>query len=145
MSLPPARANSVGDTRRAGYCERSELNEPVDDAMNEYVPSLFTTMTVATIALSWAVLRRANELCAIRVRDGASHLARGRAPARFLADVEEIVKRANISSSTLRVVVESGVPRLLVPSDLSADVVQQLRNAVGQHQVLHFRSGRRAT
>ncbi len=103
----------------------------------------YLLMLVAA-AVAWVCLRRANELCAIRVRDGQSHLVRGRAPVRFLSDASEIVRRARVPSAMLRVVVESGVPRLLAPRDLQADVAQQLRNAVGQHQVVHFRSGRKA-
>ena len=87
---------------------------------------------------------RANELCKITVIDGAAHLVRGRAPARFLNDVAEIAARGPIARGSIRVVRESGFPRLVASPDISADVVQQLRNALGQHQVVHFRTGRQA-
>jgi hypothetical protein len=99
---------------------------------------------VVVIVVLWLVARRAAELCAIRVDGGRAHLLRGRAPARFVSDVDDIAARAKLSGLTLRVVLDGGAPRWVLPEAVPAAVVQQLRNALGQHQVLHFRSGRRA-
>lgn len=100
-------------------------------------------VVASVVALLWFALRRANELCAVALTPGGARLLRGRAPARLLADVEDIRSRAGLSSGVLRVVVEAGAPRLLLPPGVSDGVAQQLRNAVGQHRVLHFRTGRR--
>lgn len=94
-------------------------------------------------AVAWFVLGRANELCSIRVEHGEARLARGKAPPRFLSDVREIARRAGLGAVTLRVVTEGGQPRLVPPANIPEDAVQQLRNALGQHRVLHFRTGRR--
>ena len=96
------------------------------------------------LALVIWLAARANELCKITVIDGAPHLVRGRVPARFFDDVAEIAARPPIVRGSIRVVTESGSPRLVASSDIPADVAQQLRNALGQHQVVHFRTGRRA-
>lgn len=89
-------------------------------------------------------LRRANELCAIRVKGGASRLIRGRAPARFLSDVDDIVHRAGLPRGTLRVLSESGSPHVVPDKEFADTVAQQLRNAAGQHTIAQFRTGRRA-
>jgi len=91
----------------------------------------------------WLLLRRANELCAVRVSLGTARLLRGRAPARLLGDLAEIARRSPGAEAVVRVVVEGGQPRALLPATLDAAVAQQVRNVVGQHSVLHFRSGRR--
>jgi hypothetical protein len=98
----------------------------------------------AVVVAIWLFLRRANELCAIRVTSGTSELVRGRAPARFLSDVGDIVERARLDRATVRVVSESGSPRLVANDDLPDAVAQQLRNAAGQHTVAQFRTGKRA-
>jgi hypothetical protein len=108
------------------------------------VTHVWSTLALAiAVALAWILLGRANELCAIRVEAGRATLVRGRAPARFLSDVDEIVRRTSLGPVTFRVVVEGGVPRLVPPAGAPEITVQQLRNALGQHRVLHFRTGRR--
>ncbi len=102
-------------------------------------------LLAGVVALAFAALSRINELCAIRVRLGEARLARGRAPSRFLEDVRDIAHRAELDDVTVRVVSEGGKPRLVIARGVvGADVAQRLRNALGQHQVVHFRTGRRS-
>lgn len=108
------------------------------------VDSIVLALVVGALALVLLALGRANELCKIAVRDGRSLLVRGRAPARFLDDVAAIVARVPVDRGVIRVVTESRFPRLIASADIPGDVAQQLRNALGQHQVVHFRSGRRS-
>jgi hypothetical protein len=103
-----------------------------------------TLLLLVVAALAWLLLRRANELCAIRVSEGKARLLRGRAPARFLSDVHDIVRRARLAGGTIRVVIEAGVPRLVAGSEIGEVALQQLRNAAGQHTLVEFRTGRRA-
>ncbi|HEX4340828.1 MAG TPA: DUF3634 family protein [Polyangiaceae bacterium] len=97
----------------------------------------------ALSVIAWLVIRRANELCAVTLTKDGARLVRGRAPAALLSDFTEIARRASRTETTVRVVLESGSPRLLAPADLDETTVQQLRNVVGQHPVVHFRTGRR--
>jgi hypothetical protein len=103
-----------------------------------------TLLLLVVAALAWLLLRRANELCSIRVTQGAVRLTRGRAPARFLSDVADIVTRARLRTGTIRVVIEAGSPRLIAGSEIGQVALQQLRNAAGQHTIVEFRTGRRA-
>ena len=98
---------------------------------------------ILVVVCLWLLLRRANELCVIRVRNGETTLARGRAPARLLHDVGEIARRTALARATLRIVSESASPRVYVTGVASDAIVQQIRNVVGEHQVVHFRTGRR--
>jgi hypothetical protein len=98
---------------------------------------------LAVVAAAWLLLRRANELCALRLSPGGVRLVRGRAPAGFLSDADEVARRAALSGVTVRVVTESGEPRLVSPPGVPEAVVQQLRNVTGQYRVVHFRTGRR--
>lgn len=99
---------------------------------------------VVVALVAWVVFRRANQLCVFVVEGGECGLASGRAPAPLLGQIDDIVKRARIDRATLRVVVESGLPRLIADATLPDGVVQQVRNCVGQYQVAQFRQGRRA-
>jgi hypothetical protein len=100
----------------------------------------------AALALVVWLAARANELCKIKVIDGAPRLVRGRVPAGFMGDVSDIVTRGRVARGTIRVVSERGVPRLVsAPGELGPIVVQQLRNVVGQYRTLHFRTGRRSS
>ena len=98
----------------------------------------------AVVVAAWLLFRRASELCAIRVTNGGSELVRGRAPTRFLSDVGDIVERAHLDRAVVRVVSESGYPHLVADEDVPDAVAQQIRNAVGQHTVAQFRTGKRA-
>jgi hypothetical protein len=98
----------------------------------------------AVAVLAWLLFRRATELCAVRVRNGSAELVSGRAPARFLSDVADIVERARVEGATIRVVMEAASPRLVVDGDMPDAVTQQLRNAAGQHTLSQFRQGRTA-
>jgi len=105
-------------------------------------------MTAAIIFLAlfvfgWFLLGRANELCAIRVRSGQARLVRGRAPARFLSDVSEILRHSRVPDTMIRVVSERGTPCLQVSADVSDGVAQRLRNVTGEHRIVHFRTGKR--
>jgi hypothetical protein len=106
----------------------------------ELLSHLLIPVTVASVA--WLLLRRANELCAVRIEGGRPRLLRGRVPSGLLGDIEDIVRRGQVDGVTLRVVSEGGAPRL-IPPDVPDAVAQQLRNAIGRHQLLHFRTGRR--
>src|SRR5690348_16917517 len=96
------------------------------------------------VLVAWIVLRRANELCVFVVEDGKSRLASGRAPVALLGQIDDIVRRAGMARATFRIVVESGLPRFTPDANVPDAVVQQLRNCIGQYQVVQFRQGRRA-
>jgi hypothetical protein len=100
-------------------------------------------VVLVVVAAAWMILGRANELCALRLSADGAHLVRGRAPAGFLSDANEVARRAALSGVTVRVVTESGEPRLVSPSGVPDAVVQQLRNVTGQYRVVHFRTGKR--
>ena len=91
----------------------------------------------------WLLLRRANQLCVLAVEGGRCELESGRAPAALVDQIDDIAQRARLEHATFRVVVESGLPRLLAADDVPDSVVQQVRNCVGQYQVAQFRSGRK--
>lgn len=96
---------------------------------------------LVALAGVWMMLRRANELCTLRVESGKCRVVRGRAPPRLIGDVEEIAHRARVREATVRVVVESGEPRAIMDASVAEAVQQQIRNVVGQHRVVHFRTG----
>jgi hypothetical protein len=98
---------------------------------------------LSVVSVAWFLLRRANELCAVRVEGGRARLLRGKVPNDLLADIADIARRGHVDGITLRVVSEGGAPRL-VPPDVPDAVAQQLRNAIGRHRLMHFRTGRRA-
>lgn len=104
--------------------------------------TLFFTLLVV-IGL-WLLLHRANELCMIRIRNGVARLVRGRAPSRLLHDIEEIARRTEISNAKIRIVSESGSPAVYASGSIAEAARQQLLNVVGEHRVVHFRTGRRA-
>ncbi len=105
--------------------------------------SLVLSAVLAVLLVTWLLARRANELCVLRVEDGACHVASGRAPGRFVDEVDDIVRRAGVSTATLRIVVESGSPRAVPHPALPEIMQQQVRNALGQYRVVQFRAGNR--
>jgi hypothetical protein len=99
---------------------------------------------VLVVVVAWLVFRRANELCVFRIDKGECRLDSGKAPAPLFGQIDDIVKRARLDQATFRIVVESGLPRLIADPSVPDGVVQQVRNCVGQYQVAQFRKGRSA-
>lgn len=99
---------------------------------------------VSVALFIWFGLRRANELSVFELSPDGARLLRGKTPPELLADVDEIAKRAKVPTTVVRVITEGGEPRLIAPPTLGDSVVQQLRNVVGRHRLVHFRTGRRA-
>lgn len=82
------------------------------------------------LLLPW-LLRGANELFALEVRDGRITRVRGRIPQGLLSAVEDIVARPASSRAHVRAVVEDRRPRLITRGTLTASQEQQLRNVLG--------------
>ena len=108
------------------------------------MPSVTVVFLVVVAIAAWLLIRRANQLCELRVENGRCRLAAGRAPANLVDEVDDIVKRAGVEVATFRVVVESGEPRLLPNPAVSEAVNQQIRNCVGQYRIGRFRTGKRS-
>jgi hypothetical protein len=106
------------------------------------VTLLFGLCLLLVVALPLALaIHRATELFVAEVRSGELRLRRGRAPARLVADLEDVV--ADAEDGAIRVVVEDGRPRALVSGALASHA-QIIRNVVGTWSVAKIRSGRRA-
>lgn len=87
---------------------------------------------VIVLLVAIALISRANEVCAISVRDGRVLLVRGRAPQVLLNDVAEVMRRAHVQRSMVRIVKEGGGARI-VASDVDEPTAQRLRNVLGAH------------
>ena len=87
---------------------------------------------------------RSNELFCIDVIAGKPRVVRGRLPQRLLDDLSDVLGRPQVKQARLRVVVEDGLPRLIVAQgDLPDGQLQQLRNVVGTYRTQEIRAGRR--
>lgn len=88
-------------------------------------------------ALAVPTLLRANEVCAISVRDGRLLVLRGRAPVQLLADIREVVERAAVAWASIRIVKEGGAARL-VAVGVDEPTAQRLRNVLGAYPYKMF-------
>jgi hypothetical protein len=100
---------------------------------------------LAVLAIPFAIsLYRSNELLCFEVTRGKMRVLRGRAPARLLNDLEDVVRRPKVPFATVRIVSENGKPRVLLSKGKIKDgQIQQLRNVVGRFQVAEIRAGGR--
>src|SRR3954471_3303279 len=87
-------------------------------------------------------LRRANELFALTARAGKLELLRGRLPPALLSEFADIARREQLDNAEVRVLSESGVPRLLLLGAQAPALEQALRNVLGRYSVSQLRSGR---
>jgi hypothetical protein len=93
-------------------------------------------------------LRRANELFALSARSGTLTVICGRVPPELFAELAEIAERARLDTAVIRVLSESGVPRLLVrdadgaTSPALEGAEQAARNVLGRFSVAQIRAGR---
>ena len=102
---------------------------------------LFAVLGAITVVL--LLLRGSPELARLEVRNGKVTFLRGRMPPKLLDDFEDVLERPSIQHADVRIVLDSGAPRV-VASGLSDDALQQLRNVAGSYPTAQFRSGRRA-
>jgi hypothetical protein len=86
-------------------------------------------------------LRRANELFALSARAGKLELVRGRLSPALFAEFADIVLRERLDGE-IRVLSESGVPRLVLHGARHAALEQALRNVLGRYPVSQIRAGR---
>ena len=113
--------------------------------MSSWLWLLLAACLLAPIAYG---LRRANELFALSARDGTLTIKRGRVPPALFSDLAEIAGRVRLDNVEIRVLSESGIPRLLVSDADGGDspaleqAAQAARNVLGRFSVAQIRAGR---
>ncbi|MEO8903257.1 MAG: DUF3634 family protein [Polyangiaceae bacterium] len=98
-------------------------------------------LCLALLAIFYG-LRRANELFALSACEGRLTVVRGRLPPALFSDLQDIAARERLGAVEIRVVSESGVPRLLSSGGPPA-FEQAARNVLGRFSVAQLRAGRR--
>jgi len=98
---------------------------------------------ICLVLLSFGyALRRANELFALSAHAGKLALLRGRLPPALLAEFSDIAQRERLDNAEIRVLSESGLPRLLLRGAPNPALEQALRNVLGRYPIARIRSGR---
>jgi len=87
-------------------------------------------------------LRRANELFALSARAGKLALVRGRLSPALFAEFADIAARERLDGVEIRVLSESGSPRLTWRGAPTPAAEQALRNVLGRYPVAQIRAGR---
>jgi hypothetical protein len=95
----------------------------------------------ALLAFGFA-MRRANELFVLEQRGVGLSVLRGRIPPALFSALCEIAEREPLGEATLRVVSESGTPRLSVHGAARPALEQAARNVLGSYSVSQIRNGR---
>jgi hypothetical protein len=104
------------------------------------VPLLLLLLTMPLVV----ALMRANELFALRMRQGRLQLVRGRIPPRLLSDIDDVLQRAGAGRVDLRGVVEDGRATLRVAGGaLEPTTMQRLRNTISLWPVAKIRNASR--
>lgn len=87
-------------------------------------------------------LRRATELFALNARSGKLELLRGRLSPLLFSEFADIAARERLDGTEIRVLSESGSPRLLLRGTPNPSAEQALRNVLGRYPVAQIRAGR---
>jgi len=87
-------------------------------------------------------LRRANELFALSARAGKLQLLRGRLSPALFAELSDIAQRDRLDNAEIRVLSESGEPRLVLHGASQPASEQAFRNVLGRYPVSQIRAGR---
>ncbi len=97
---------------------------------------------IALLLLAFIFYRliQAGVLFRIKIKSGRISCT-GRAPHRLRREFEDVLKRQGVSNGVVRVVVRQQALSLLVSGDVTGNVVQMLRNVLGQFSVAELRSG----
>jgi hypothetical protein len=106
---------------------------------------LWLLLAAGLFALVAYGLRGANELFALSASDGKLTITRGRVPPALFSELAEIAERARLDGAEIRVVSESGMPRLVANvarGRASPALEQAARNVLGRYSVAQIRAGR---
>lgn len=87
-------------------------------------------------------MRRANELFALSARAGKLELLRGRLSPALFSEFADIARRERLDGTEIRVLSESGAPRLTFMGPENRAAEQALRNVLGRYPVSQIRAGR---
>jgi len=87
-------------------------------------------------------MRRANELFALSARAGKLELLRGRLSPALFSEFADIAARERLDGTEIRVLSESGSPRLVLRGQPNTAVEQAFRNVLGRYPVSQIRAGR---
>lgn len=100
-------------------------------------------LVVLLLALAaWLVVERANELFVLSVRGGRTILLRGHVPPRLQQEMSDVMRRARVQRSTIRVVRCDSHARV-VASGVDDGTAQRLRNVLGTHPIAALRAKHR--
>jgi hypothetical protein len=113
-------------------------------SLSSYLPLILPILLLLGMIPLVLGLMRANELFALRARDGVVTVLRGRIPPRLLSDIRDIMKRPPLVPAKIRIVVEDSAPRVYVEGELSDAQKQRLRNVVSTWPVAKIRNAPRA-
>jgi uncharacterized protein DUF3634 len=103
---------------------------------------LWLALPCAVLLAFGYALRNANELFALRARAGKLELLRGRLSPALFSEFAEIAEREQLDGAEIRVLSESGVPRLMLRGAPKPGSEQALRNVLGRYPVSQIRAGR---
>ena len=95
-------------------------------------PFAIIVLVVVFVFLVVPSFLRANEVCAISVRDGRTIVYRGRAPTALLTEIDDVVAKPPVRAAIISIVKEGGSPRLVV-SGVDDRTAQRLRNVLGAY------------
>ena len=104
--------------------------------------ALWLALLFPIVLVAALVLRRANELFALGMRNGKLALLRGRLPPALFGELAEIVEREPLHGGEIRVSSEGGAARLVLYGTAQPSLEQAARNVLGRYQIPQIRAGR---
>jgi len=103
---------------------------------------LWLVVPCLTLLAFGYALARHNELFALAAHGGKLTVIRGRLPQALFSALSEIAARERLDQVELRVVSESGAPRLKVRGAAHEGLEQAARNVLGSYNIAQIRHGR---
>ncbi len=98
---------------------------------------------IAALGFLFYRLLHAGIVFQIVLKKGRVISCSGRAPQRLKREFEEVLKRSRVQEGNIKIVVRQQAPALRASKNINPDVVQMLRNILGQFRLAELQSAPR--
>lgn len=105
--------------------------------------ALIIGLFILAVLWWWWGLQQSAILFTVRVRDGTITRVRGRIPPRLLSEIKDVVERAGVTDAQFTARSRGDQPVLHFEGEMDPNMMQQMRNVMGQFTIGQIRTGQK--
>lgn len=105
--------------------------------------ALIISLFILAVLWWWWGLKQSAILFTVTVKGGSVRRVRGRIPPRLLAEIKDVVERAGVTHARFTALSRDEQPILHFEGEMDPNLMQQMRNVIGQFTIGQIRTGQK--